>query len=124
MYNILLIFGGRHSISDIFQWCSLSFYIYRFKVEHTDMTPSQGHGLRLEPLHKKGQSKTEDDLEKQVSRLSESNNKCCRCCGLTRSLGIHQAWFIQVTNAPTQPYPSSPPHPPPPPLPQLDWLVR
>lgn len=66
-----------------------------FKVESTEMTPAQGHGLRLEPLHKKGQTKTDDDLEKQVSRLSEANNKCCRCCGLTRSLGLQQSWFIQ-----------------------------
>lgn len=67
-----------------------------FRVENSGMTPSQGNSqIRLEPLHKKGQHLSEEDLEKQLSRLSETNNHCCRCCGLTRFLKLQKAWFIQ-----------------------------
>ncbi len=54
--------------------------------------------LRLEPLQPGTAARDNlSDVESaQLSLKLKDDNRCCRCCGITRKLGLMKYWFIQV----------------------------
>ena len=50
--------------------------------------------LRLEPLQP-GTGDDFGDIEAAHAKLKDEN-RCCKCCGIPRWLGLMKYWFIQV----------------------------